>query len=212
MTLEEVVKLVEIMAVVIAGGWAIYGFIVLRQREKASAELRRIDLESKNAEIEARAVAVLCVEISATSAPRPDGHGYCIFSEVTLNNVGKRDTRIKWKGEDPAFIVRRTEFSTNGAPQYPDPPIKIRVRQARDPNNEALSHVIRAGGTQRLTFVANVPTPGIYFVSFRGVLDPEEQGISFDAGTRSGNPVSWTSVTYVLISDTVDSSTRTTDG
>ena len=212
MTLDDVLKIVEIFAIVVAGCWAIYGFIVLHQREIAAAELRKIDLDSKKAEIEARAIAVICAEISATSTPRPDGQGYCIFSEVTLNNIGKRDTRIKWKGEAPAFTVRRTEFKTNGAPEYPDPPINIRVQQARNPKFNAQSHVIRAGGIQRLSFIANVNSPGIYHVSFRGVLDPEEQRVSIDAGTYSGNPVSWTAATYVLISNTGVSSAQSTDG
>ncbi len=212
MTYDDIKTLVEIAALAVAGIWAIYGFFVLHQREKAAAELRKLDLDSKKAEIEARAVAVICPEITATFVPQSDGHGYCIFSEVTLNNVGKRDTRIRWQGEPPAFIVRRTEFNAEGAPQFPDTPIEIRVRQARNPNAEALSHVIRAGGTQRLSFVANVPTPGIYFVSFRGVLDPEEQCVSLDAGTASGNPMSWTATTYVLISDAIESSINTING
>lgn len=206
MTLDDAKKLAEIAALAVAGAWAIYGFVILRHREKAAAELRKLEFDSKKAELEGRAVAVVRAELTATSTPRQDGPGYCILAEVTLTNAGMRDTRIKWQGEPPAFLVRRAEFSADGAPRFPDPPVEVRVRQARDPNAEAVSHLVRAGGTQRLTFAANVAAPGIYFVSFRGVLAPDEQAVSVDAGAASSNPLSWTAARYVVVPDAAGSS------
>jgi len=211
-TLDDAKKVVEIAALAVAGAWAIYGFIVLRHREKAAAELRKLELDSKKAELEARAVAVVRADITATCALRPDGPGYCILAEVTLTNEGMRDTRIRWEDEPPAFVVQRAEFGPDGTPQFGAPPVEVRVRQAREPNADAVSHVIRAGGTQRLAFAANVPTPGTYFVSFRGVLAPEERAVSVDAGADPSNPISWTATTYILVRDTVGSNTRAADG
>jgi hypothetical protein len=49
MTLDDAHTLAEIGALAVAGVWAIYGFIVLRQREKATGELRKLEFDSKKA-------------------------------------------------------------------------------------------------------------------------------------------------------------------
>lgn len=189
MTLEDAKTLAEIAAIAVAGFWSIYGYKVLRHREKAAGELRKLEFDSKKPELEARAVAAVRIDIAAMAAPRPDGAGYYIFADITLTNEGRRDTRIKWQDQPAAFVVRRTEFGADGAPHF-ESPVEVRVRKTRNPNAEAVSHIIRAGATQRLAFAVNVPKLGIYLVSFRGVLAPEEWSVSAHAGAGvSGHPV-----------------------
>jgi hypothetical protein len=217
-TIDDAKSVAQIVALVLAAAWAIYGFIVLQKREKATADLRKVELESsqlavltrkaelelsqiavvtRKAELESRQVAVVTFDIAATSEHRPDASGYCILADVTLVNEGKRDTRLKWEPESPAFAVWRTSFTPDGAPQFPDAPTRVRVTQARDPEAAVVSTILRAGETQRKAFAVTVSEPGIYLLSFRAVLAPEEREVSRQAGATQ--EVSWVATKYIVV-------------
>jgi hypothetical protein len=196
MTIDEAKTVAEIVALVVVAAWAIYGFVVLKQREKAAAELRKVELES-------RQMAVVTFDIAATSERRPDAPGYCILADVTMVNKGKRDTRLKWDGESPAFAVWRTSFTSDGAPQFADVPIRVRVGQARHPGAEVVSTILRAGETQRKAFAVTVSEPGLYLLSFRAALAPEEHEVSRQAGADPQKGVSWAITKYIVVSGAI---------
>jgi hypothetical protein len=199
MTLDDAKTLAEIIAILLAGSWAIYGYFVFRQREKAFAELKHIELETRKAELELRQTAIVKTYISTVVSLCPDSDGYCLMADVTLINQGKRDTRLKWKGEIPAFSVRRVVFNNDGTPTFPEEPILLTVRQTKNPNNEATSHIIRAGGEQTISFALLISRPGVYFLSFRGVVAPDEKTVSVEAGASPKSGLSWTATKYVVI-------------
>jgi hypothetical protein len=196
MTIDEVKNVAQIVALFAASAWAIYGFFVLKQREKAAADLRKVELES-------RQIAVVNFDIAATCERRPDVAGYCILTDVTMTNNGKRDTRLQWDGEWPAFAVWRTSFAPDGAPRFADKPILVPVSQRRDPRADAIATILRAGETQRKSFAVTVSEPGIYLLSFRAVLAPEEHKVSDQAGRDPRNSVSWGVTKYIVVSDTI---------
>lgn len=199
MTLDDVKTLAEILAILLAGAWAIYGYFVFRQRERASAELKQIELVTRRAELELRQTAIVKSEITTVVSLCPDSDGYCLIANITLINHGKRDTRLKWKGEIPAFSVRRVAFNNDGTPTFPGEPILSTVRQTKNPNNEATSHIIRAGGEQKITFALLISSPGVYFLSFRGVIAPDEKAVSVEAGASPTSSFSWTATKYIVI-------------
>jgi len=206
MSIDDVKKIFEIVAIVIAGLWAYFGYRVLKHREKAVAELRKLDLESKKIELESRKlehdvrrVAVIQTEVCATSSRAPDNKGFLILCSVTLSNSGGRDTRIRWKGEQPALLIRRAFFTTDATPTFQAPAIEVRVTKTSDPNVEAVSHVLRAGATERLAFAVQVVEPGVYLLSFRGVVSEEERTPSVEAGVAPTNPVTWTGKKYLVV-------------
>ena len=204
-TWAEVVEIAfKIGALMLAGGGTIFGFYIFRQREKAVADLRKVELEARQLELATRRLAVVRAEITATTHRSLDSAGYCILADVSLTNAGTFETRIKWVGEPPAFTIRHTSFGPDGAPSFTKPPIEMRVRQARDPNAEALSHVLRAGTTERFAFAAYVDQPGVYLLSFRGALAPEDRSVSIGAGIAPYNPVSWTARRYVIVGEPTD--------
>jgi hypothetical protein len=198
-TLDEFKKLVEVLAYVMVAAWAVYGFFVLRQRQKAVADLRRIEIETRRAELELRRVAVVHVHIEASWTQSTDARGYYVLANVSLVNEGKKDTRLKWKDEDPPFSVWRATFAADGAPVFSGVPIRIPLEQTRDPNKRAVSTILRAGGRQQFAFAVNVSDPGIYRLAFRAVVAPDEQAISVEAGAAPTNTVAWTSTSYVVV-------------
>lgn len=199
MTLYDAKTLAEIVAILLAGTWAVYGYFVFRQREKASAELKHIEIETRKAELDLRRTAVVKTEISVTVNPCLDFDGYCLIAEATLINQGKRDTRLQWKGEVPALSVRRVVFNDEGAPTFPENPVLLSVRQTKNPNNEATSHIVRAGSEETISFALRISSPGVYLLSFRGVLAPDEKIVSAEAGAHSSSGFSWTATKYVVI-------------
>lgn len=199
MPLEDIKRLVEIALMALAAAWGVVGFLMLKQRQKAIADVRKVDLESKRLELDLRQTANIEVEIVATSQPEVDGTGYFVLAEVTLSNLGSRDTRILWEGKPAAFSIRRTTFNANGQPQFTSPAIELRARQARDPNAEPVSTVVRASGKQRLAFAARVPEAGLYLLAFRGAVEEREAEVSVEAGAQKLNPMAWTGTKFLVV-------------
>jgi hypothetical protein len=196
----------KIGALILAGGWTVFAFYTLKEREKSAAELRKITLDAKKLEHDLRRLAVVQTEISASSHSSPDGVGYFIFADVVLKNSGAEETRIEWEGNPPVFSIHQASFADNGSPLFTKPPIKMRVMQARNPKAKAVSLVLRAGGTERLNFAAFVPQSGVYLLSFRAVLNRKDRLVSVETGTDPGNPVSWTARKYVMVAKRTDNS------
>ena len=208
MTPESVKTLTEIIALALGGAWAIFGLIVLKQREQARADLRKTGLETEKTqlemrqlELELRRMAVVRAEISAASFRRPDGPGYCIIAQVSLTNTGGWEARIEWDDATPAFFVRRTSFGTDGAPCFTERPIELRARQARDANAEVVSTIIRPGASEHLAFAAHVQNLGLYLLSFRGPVAPRDRMVSVEAGAAKHNPTSWTAHRYIIVTE-----------
>jgi hypothetical protein len=199
MPIEDIKRLVEIALMALAAAWGVVGFLMLKQRQKAIADVRKIDLEAKRLELDLRQTANIEVQIVATSQPDCTGTGFLVLAEVTLSNVGSRDTRIVWAGRPAAFSVRLTTFNAQGQPQFESPAVELRTRQARDPNIEPVSTVVRAKGKQRLTYAARVPEAGLYLLAFRGTVEDREAEVSVEAGAQKANPMAWTGTKFLAV-------------
>jgi hypothetical protein len=220
MDLQAWVGLIElglkIVAVLGAGVWAVALLFLLRQRELSQAALRRSEAEIRDFELKARHVdaqirelelkakqqAVVRVDIQA--AIRASGSGHIILAVVELTNRGGRNTKIKWRGEPPAFYVRFAELGGDGKPHY-GPATECRVPLTVNPEFEPISHVIRAGGTESIPFAVRVASPGLYLLSFRGLVDEQERAEAQELGVEM--PVAWTGNRHVLVGDAPAGST-----
>jgi len=203
----------KIVAVVGAGIWAVAFLLLLRKRELAQAALRKseaevrdlelkakhVDAQIRDLELKAKQQAVVRVDIQATVRRSPDSSGYIILAAVELTNHGGRNTRIKWKDEPPAFYVRSAKLNADGKPDY-GPPTEFRVPLTLDPDSEPPSHIIRAGGTESIPFAVQVSSPGLYLLSFRGVVNEQEHAEAQKLGAEM--PTAWTGNRYVLVGDT----------
>src|ERR1700730_881448 len=117
---------------------------------------------------------MVLVDIQPSIHRSADGKGYIIAAVVKLTNPGGQNTRIKWRGELPAFSVRLANFNDAGKADFA-PPTDLRVPLTLDPKSEAVSHVVRAGGIESMSFALRVSVPGLYYLSFRGVVDERER-------------------------------------
>ncbi|MGO9234217.1 MAG: hypothetical protein ACLP4V_09120 [Methylocella sp.] len=216
-TWTELSELVLKIAVPLGAAiWAFSLLFILRQRDTALAALHKTDADTRKADAEARKLEAeyreserkeqalleaeaISVDIKPTIRPNPDGEGYIILAVVKLNNLGSRIKRIKWRDELPAFYVRLVRFGADGKPKY-DSPMELRVPLTLDPNSEAVSHVIRGGGTECVTFALCVLSAGLYLLSFRAVLD---EGLRVESVRVGANlPVAWTGNRYVFVGET----------
>jgi hypothetical protein len=208
----EIVELVlKIVVAIAAGGWAFSLLVLLKQRElaqaalrKSEAEIRDIELRSRHVdaqirdiELKAKQQAVVSVGIESTVYRSPEG-GYILLAVVELTNRGGRNTKIKWRDEPPAFRVRVVKFDAEGMASY-DSVKELQVPLTLDPTSVPNSHIIRAGGTESISFSIRVPIAGVYLLSFRGVVDEQERTESAKLGADL--PVAWTGNRYVLVGD-----------
>jgi hypothetical protein len=215
----EVIELgLKIVAAVAAGIWAVFLLKALRRRELAQAELlekdasirdiefkhkqatadyelrmRQADAQIKEIQHKTKQEAIVTVDLKPTVYRSPDGNGYIILAVVVLANHGTGETMIRWSG--PAFFVRLVNFDAEGKPKYAGE-TKLEVMQTLNPTNQARSHIVRASGTESLTFVLRVPVAGLYLLSFRGPVDQQTRQ---EVGATL--PGAWTGNVYVLVGD-----------
>ena len=199
MSIEDIKRVVEIILMALAAAWGVTGFFLLKQRQKAIAEVRRIDLEAKKLELDLRQIANVEVEIEVSSHLDLTRAGHFVLAEVTLKNVGGRDTRIEWQGMPAPFSIRHTTFDAQGRPEFSSPAIELRARQARDANVEPVSTILRAKGSQRLAFAARVCKPGLYLLAFRASVGEKEAHVSAEAGANKFNRTSWTGTKFLVV-------------
>ena len=195
------------------GAWSIALYRLLKRREHSLMDLRKKDIEIRDLglrmklaeaeiqklELDMKRQAVVTVDIKPKIVRSVADSGYVILARVVLTNCGSRNTRIRWKDEAAAFYVRSVNFSTDNEPTYSNA-IEQRVKLTRKPELESVSHVIRAGGTEAINFVAHVPQTGLYLLSFRGLVDEQEKAEAKKLGADL--PVAWTANRYVLVNDT----------
>jgi hypothetical protein len=188
----------KVIVVFGAAAWAFQVLRLLRDGEIASISVRNSEAQIKDVELRLKQQPVVAVDIKPTIQRSLDGDGYIVTVVVELANRGGQNTKINWKDEPPAFHVRLAKFDTDGKPKY-DPPKRFRVPLTLNPNAGAVSHVIRPGGTESIPFAFRLATPGLYLLSFRGVVDEQERAEAQKLGTQA--PEAWTGNKYVLVGD-----------
>jgi len=70
----------------------------------------------------------------------------------------------------------------------------------KDPSKPAVSHVLRAGTTENLTFAFQTDQRGLYLLSFRGAVDEDVRKEAERYGVQM--PTAWTAKRYVSVGKT----------
>ena len=212
--------LLKIVGLVAAPVWAFFLLVHLRRRASVDIEIRKkesdieiqrkrleMDLASdqintqkkefeiKELEVKTRRQINVAVDIRADVSA--DSAGYTLIATVAMTNHGNDATRIRWEGEPPPFTIHPVGFDAEGKAQPGDQPLNFRVMQTRDPNAPAISHVVRAGTTETLTFAARLGAPGLYLLSFRGATAEDVREDAAKYGVLL--PTSWTAKRYVCV-------------
>jgi hypothetical protein len=222
--------------VALGGGlWAFFLLFHLRKRAQADAAIEndRWDTEKKKDEIQISHIKLLMdyekhrigaqseeakikelefkirkqvsvsvdIQVDMSSASQD----YIVIVTVALTNHGNEATKIAWVNQPPAFSVRHVAFDNDGL--HHGPSRDFPVMSTRDPTIPALSHIIRAGTTETLTFAFQPEQPGLYLLSFRGAVDEDVRKGTEIYGIRM--PTAWTAKRYVFVSKALQSATQT---
>jgi hypothetical protein len=205
----------KLVVAFLAATWTVALLFVLRQRELAQANLRKSEIDIKHVEkqiIDLELMtrqAVIMINIESTVRRIEDA--YIVLALVEITNCGTQNACIRWKhpprqddepdpgpDPDPAFNVRRVKLCEGGCIEH-ELIASRRVPMTYNPASDAYSHVVRAGGKETLPFAVKVPSPGLYLLSFRGVVDKKDR---IEAEKLKVNlPVAWTGNRHVLVGD-----------
>lgn len=199
-TYSEVIEIwVKIAAIVLGGAWAVYGFVVFRQRLAATTALRKSESEAASLELASKRRAVLDIAITHECRPAHASDGYILILQVVISNGGVAPARIEFENEKAPLRVQRVDFDADGTMRFPEPPVFLPVPNASDPTKPARSRVIRAGGTSRLSSVVRVGHPGVYAVSFRVPMDATNRQAMIEAGSDPARKHAWSALTFACV-------------
>lgn len=196
---ETVESALKSAALLVGGGWAVYGFKVFLRRQTATTALRKAESETASLELAARRRAVLDLHIEHTSRRDIVGQGYIITVHVIITNAGVSAACIVFDSDAPAFAAQRVDFGSDGTAEFRQNPIRFGIRRTSDPSKLARSRVVRAGGVSRLAAVVRVSSPGVYALNFRVPMDKANSEAMVEAGADAGRTHAWGASTFVCV-------------
>lgn len=203
---------VKILAIAATGGWAVFLFRALRQSARARLELDKLGIERDRTiqeseklrrdiaklDLEMKRQAVVGITVTATQIAIDGDVGKYLLAVVEVTNRGTRAAKLSYEEDPEPFTATAVLFSADGQPTFGER-LRMPVLQAANPNARALSTIVRAGASEMLPFVCRVKGPGMYFVTFRVQVSPEEREELDSLGVPTERPVSWTGKAYVVI-------------
>jgi hypothetical protein len=220
-------SLVKSLAILAAGGWAVYLFFRLGQVARARLEIDKVRLERDkvNEEIdkvrlergkldqevnklqreiikldtEMKTHAVLSISIKSAQLIVPSDPAKYINTIVEVCNKGTRTARLIYDTDEHPFLITPVSFDQTGNPCFGDQ-IRHPIPQSRNPSAAVLSNIVRPGATEVIPFLCRVSASGVYFVSYRAEVTAEENlAPLYELGVPKYNPISWTAKTYVMV-------------
>ena len=195
-------SIVTSLAIIIAGGWALFTFRVLGQQARAKSELQKIELECRKIELdvlsadqhkrkvdeeirkleqEARIGAVIEITIRATQRTLPDDPALYVHVVVELHNRGLRNARLIYDESHRPFLVFATRVNEDGFLEFSDS-TSYPVNLGRHPQASSPSILVRAGGTERIPFFFRAESKGLYFLVFWAKPSDEEREAAKELG------------------------------
>ncbi|HLG17607.1 MAG TPA: hypothetical protein VJH03_24400 [Blastocatellia bacterium] len=205
-------SLAATLAILGGGGWALYTFWALAQKNraqaelqmlelghvKAGAELRNLEIEIQKLEQEARIGAVIEMSITAKQQTLPDDSSRYVSAIVEIKNRGSRNAHLKYDETRDPFCVFPVRVEEDGSLKFEDEDRKrYRVPVSRFPNVASPSAIVRAGGCERIPFFFRVGRPGLYLLAFSVPLPQEEQDICRKLGFEF--PGRWAAKEYFVV-------------
>lgn len=172
-------------ALLVGGVWTLKTFRDLKQPERASVEIRELDLRSRHQAV---------VEITVLAEPLRLPTARAIHSKVTVRNTGNRNVRLSYSNP-AALVAAKVSFDPNGTPSFSQRHTSpVLFAQFDGDFNE---NVLRSGETMTIPFVTPVAAPGLYLVTFCTQQLGTEQP---PAGEPPGAPGGlWTGSAFVLM-------------
>lgn len=217
MAMNGLESLIASLAILVAGGWAIYTFRALGQLTRSRAELQKLELEHSKAreeilelelqrrkteveihklEQEAKIGAVVEISIRASQQSLPNDSSYYISAIVEIRNKGGRNTRLEYGESREPFFVYAASFKHDGDLEFKRQ-AAYSVPVGRSPNEASPSLLVRSGGSEQIPFFFRVSSPGLYLLVFAARSSEAEQAIAQELGfTFAG---SWVAKEYFVV-------------
>jgi hypothetical protein len=202
--LELLKTLLEVVAIIAGGIWAIFTFHALGQIARARADIANAEASRRKSEAEAQQLlekagigAVIEVDLTATTVKAPDGRGLLLSVLVEITNKGTRNAKAKFP-EPPEFPFTAYEVTAHEDGRFSYEMVaRAAVISGINPEFRSLQVLVRAGGRERLPFLVRIPRPGVYLLVFGIPLSEKEQEVAkkFDF-VATGR---WTAKRYVVV-------------
>ncbi|MEZ8696331.1 hypothetical protein AB6D84_04365 [Vibrio lentus] len=188
---EKVHFLVLSIAIISGGIWTFYTFDVLNQRDKASAELKEIQDRIKGTNASNIHIAPSFFELE-------DGK-FGLITNVSIQNTGTQDVLIDWSSDDTPLSVYKVRIE-NGDKQYFErlflPKIYAPFNTEKKKKEHYKSLYLLVGARKELSFYVELPSEGIYYVTFKADADEK---LRKEIVEKSGQTAEWFSSKYIHI-------------
>jgi hypothetical protein len=202
MTYAEVLEIgLKSVALILAGAWAVFGFIVFRQRATATTALRKVQAEVADLELSAKRRAVLDISINHEVFSQR-GEGVLIGLEVVITNSGVGPAYLQFSESEPTICLWRVEVGTDGSQSYAEPLMRLHVPRASSPATAARARVVRAGGVTRIPTIARVSQGGVYLATFRVPMDGSNRESMLEAGASKERKHTWSGMAFIVVGST----------
>jgi len=182
---SAVQSFVVTFAVLVGGGWTLYTYVTLRQKETArlEQESKRLELETKQLEL-----PVVDLDVSATELAVPGECRRRLHVRAVMSNGGTRSTKIRLAGDGLAVYA----VSADSDPETSEPIGVV-------PNQNLTSGcVLRPNGKCYAEFTLPVPKPGLYYAVLRlEVPEDEAARVRNALGLPKDTTFAWVRGVYV---------------
>jgi len=196
------------VAVLIGGLWTLGTFYLLRQREQAELDLIQIkkqieasDAQLKKLNSDLKTLPALDIQITGSSVPLPGQKGWFLLSTVSLKNLGNQTAFLNMSNQKP-FLIFRVNFGPKGEPEFGEA-TGFSIVPGGNPNYPPDMVSIRAGTHETFAFATKISTPGLYLLSFRAEVSPQERE---PTTSRAGGQVGlerWAATTFLVVPDRI---------
>jgi hypothetical protein len=199
-------SIVLAIAVIIGGAWTLGTFYLLRQREQAKLELIQIekqieasDTQLKKLKYDLKTSPALDIQITGTSVPIPGEKGWFLLSTVSLKNLGNQTAILDLSNKKP-FLTYPVSFGPQGEPKFGDVK-EFSVVPGGNPNFPPDGVSIRAGTHESLAFATKISIPGLYLLSFRADVSPQELESTSAKGDGQAGLERWAATKFLVVPD-----------
>lgn len=195
-----------VLGVLIGAAWALYTFFSLGARDKALAELNRLDFELRKDEVERlnREQVIINIEVKAEQVSIPNDRGRSIRINIQAKNSGSRNLILKLP--EYAITVAKVRPEQDGRlmqewVQHPPIPYLNASRLADSDGHvkSATSELLRFGQTVSYPSWLRVEEAGLYFIEFEAELTGEELKVAQQAVGDEDHPFHAVGQTFIVV-------------
>ncbi|CAH7247906.1 conserved hypothetical protein [Vibrio chagasii] len=188
---EKVHYIVISAAVIIGGVWALYTFDVLNQRDTAAAQLKEIQDRIKGTNASNIDIRPSTFEL--------DNGNYGVIVNVSIQNTGTKDIFIDWSELETPLAVYKIRMES-GDKQFFEtlflPKIYAPFNVKKKKKEHYNSLYLLVGAKKELSFYVEVPSTGMYYITFNAKPDKK---LNDDVKEVSGQTGEWFSSKYFRV-------------